>query len=174
MKGAWTAEEASVNDVPTYSEHIHQISNIWEATKFWLTIAGISIGALLGTIGLFLGYIWRKQDRKISEAYNNSLAALDNDTDHERRFAVIEKELNRMATQEGLNDLKELLRERTDSIMEFIKENTKIARQQFGIVQEAERELVKKYISRAEKAERRLELLEKKNLSLEKELEKKK
>ena len=160
-----------MNDFPTYSEHIHHINSLWEATKFWLAIIGISIGSILGILGIVLRWIWKNHDKKVSEAYNNSLAALDNDTDHERRLDMIEKELSKMATQEGLNDLKEMLKERTDSIMEFIKENTRIARQQFSIVQEAEKELVSKYIGRAEKAERRAEHLEKKNISLERELE---
>lgn len=162
-----------MSDVQTYAEHIQDISNIWEVTKFWLAITGLVLGSLFTIIGITLRVIWRNHDRKLSEAYNNSLAALDHDTDQERRLSVIEKELKRMATQEGLNDLKEMLKDRTASIMEFIKENTEVARQQFGIVQQAEKELVNKYIGRAEKAERRVEHLEKKNAILEKKIEKK-
>ena len=162
-----------MNDLPTYAEHIQNINSIWEVTKFWLAIIGISLGFLLGILGFVLRWVWRNHDKKVSEAYNNSLAALDHDTDHERRLDVIENRLKKMATQEGLDDLKEMLKDRTDSIMEFIKENTKVARQQFGIVQQAEKELVNKYIGRAEKAERRVEHLEKKNAALEKEIDKK-
>jgi len=162
-----------VNDLPTYAEHVQYINHLWEATKFWIAITVISIGAILGILSIVLKWTWKNHNDKVSEAYNNSLAALDNDTDQERRLNVIENEIRKMATKEGLDDLKEMLKARTASIMEFIKENTEVARQQFGIVQQAEKELINKYIGRAEKAERRVEHLEKKNTALEKELEKK-
>lgn len=151
-------------------QHIEHINSIWQTTKFWLTV----IGAVFAILGISLGWIWKNREKKISEAYNNSLAALDHDTDQERRIEVLEKEMKRMATQEGLADVKDLVVKQTQTIIEFIKESNEVARQQFGIVMQAERNLVEKYLGRAEKAERRVEHLEKSNMKLERALEKKK
>ncbi len=153
-----------MNELQTHIEHI---SHVWETTKFWLAI----IGALLAVLGVVVGWIWRNREKKIAEAYNNSLAALDHDTDQERRLDTLEKEMKEMATKQGLDDLKTLVVNQTQTIVEFIKEGNKVARQQYDIVMQAHRELVEKYLGRAERAEHRAEQLEKKNIKLERELE---